>query len=87
MNQLVPMETKKARLQRVKDLPLKLAVAGTVTAMSVSSHAADTGLDMTPLTDGITAVTSNVKLLFAGALVVLALFVAWRYTKRGANSA
>lgn len=87
MNRNLPAETTKNRLQGIKDLPLKLAVAGTVTALSVSANAADSGLDMTPLTDGITSVTSNTKLLFAAALVVLALFVAWRYTKRGANSA
>ncbi|OEY92317.1 hypothetical protein BJI46_05800 [Acinetobacter qingfengensis] len=62
--------------------------AATVTALTVSSaHAADGDLDVTAFTSGLTTVSSNVKIIFAAALVILGLFVAWRYTKRGANSA
>ncbi|MDF2416521.1 hypothetical protein GWP85_03195 [Acinetobacter beijerinckii] len=88
MNQVFPVQTKKVRLQRIKDLPLYLAAGATVAVLSATNaNAAGEGLDMTPLTDGIASVSTNTKLLFAAALTVIALFVAWRYTKRGANSA
>ena len=91
MNQVVVYESKKSRLQRIKaycqNKYVQWGAAATVTAMTVSSaHAAD-GLDITPLTDGFTSVTSNAKLIFGAALIIIGLFVAWRYTKRGANSA
>lgn len=90
MNQVAVYESKKTRLERIKgycqNKYAALGAAATVTAMSVGSAHADT-LDVTPLTDGLTSVTSNSKLIFGGALLILGLFVAWRYTKRGANSA
>lgn len=91
MNQVVVYQSKKSRLERIKgycqNKYAQWGAAATVTAMSVgSAHAAD-GLDITPLTDGFTSVTSNTKLIFGAALIIIGLFVAWRYTKRGANSA
>ena len=87
------IQTKKPSLaQRANHAYMKLGVATTVAGLSVLSTAAnaaegDASLDVTAFTSGLTSVTANAKLIFAGALVVLALFVAWRYTKRGANSA
>ena len=92
MNQVAVYESKKSRLERIKgycqNKYAQWGAAATVTAMTVSSaHAADAGLDITPLTDGFTSVTSNAKLIFGAALIVIGLFVAWRYTKRGASAA
>lgn len=85
------METKRSVAQRINHAYTKLGVATTVAGLTVLSTAANAAgegeLDVTPLTTGLTSTSANAKLLFGGALVVLALFVAWRYTKRGANSA
>ena len=84
------METKPSVAQRVNGFYTKLGVATTVaglTVLSSTANAADGELDVTALTGGLTSVAGNAKLIFGGALVLLALFVAWRYTKRGANSA
>ncbi|MEB3767722.1 hypothetical protein [Acinetobacter sp. MD2] len=94
MNQLAVYESKKSRLARVKQILdnnyAKVGAAATVTALTIgSAHAADgdSSLDVTAFQTGLQSVSSNVKIIFAAALVVLGLFVAWRYTKRGANSA
>lgn len=91
MNQVVVYETKRSRLARIKNYCqnkyAQWGVGATVATMAVASHADDAGLDVTPLTGGMTSSASNVKLLFGGALVLLGLFVGWKYLKRGANSA
>lgn len=85
------METKPSVAQRVNGFYTKLGVATTVAVLivfsSVANAAGEGDLDVTPLTTGLTSSAGNAKLIFGGALVLLALFVAWRYTKRGANSA
>lgn len=85
------METKPSVAQRFNGFYTKLGVATTVaclTVLSSTANAAGEGeLDVTALTGSLTSVSGNTKLIFGGALVLLALFVAWRYTKRGANSA
>lgn len=85
------METKPSVAQRFNVFYTKLGVATTVAGLTVLSSTAnaagDADLDVSALTGGLTAVSGNAKLIFGGALVLLALFVAWRYTKRGANSA
>lgn len=82
-------EKKPSIAQKVNDAYTKLGVATTVAGLAVLSSTAhaDGDLDVTAFTSGLTSVTANAKLIFGGALVVIALFVAWRYTKRGANSA
>ena len=82
-------EKKPSIAQKVNDVYTKLGVATTVAGLAVLSSAAhaEGDLDVTAFTSGLTSVTANAKLIFGGALVVIALFVAWRYTKRGANSA
>lgn len=60
---------------------------GSFMLMGAANAAGEADLDITALTGGLTSSAGNAKLMFAGALVLLALFVAWRYTKRGANSA
>ena len=82
-------EKKPSIAQKVNDAYAKLGVATTVAGLAVLSSAAhaEGDLDVTAFTSGLTSVTANAKLIFGGALVVIALFVAWRYTKRGANSA
>lgn len=82
-------EKKPSIAQKVNDAYTKLGVAITVAGLAVLSSAAhaEGDLDVTAFTSGLTSVTANAKLIFGGALVVIALFVAWRYTKRGANSA
>lgn len=85
------MEIKPSVAQRLNSFYTKLGVATTVTGLTVLSPTANAAgegeLDVTVLTSGLTSVSGNAKLIFSGALVLLALFVAWRYTKRGANSA
>lgn len=84
------METKPSVAQRVNSFYTKLGVATTVaglTVLSSTANAADADLDVTALTGGLTSSAGNAKLIFGGAIILLALFVAWRYTKRGANSA
>lgn len=83
-------EKKPSIAQKVNDAYTKLGVVTTVAGLAVLSstaNAAEGDLDITAFTSGLTSVTANAKLIFGGALVVIALFVAWRYTKRGANSA
>ena len=92
MNQVAIYEPKKQRLERIKNALshsyAKWGAAATVTALTVvPAHAADGELDVTAFQTGLASVSSNVKTIFAAALVILGLLVAWRYTKRGANSA
>ena len=60
---------------------------GSFMVMGVANAAGEADLDVTALTGGLTSSAGNAKLIFGGAIILLALFVAWRCTKRGANSA
>lgn len=82
------METKPSVAQRINGFYTKLGVVTTVAVLSSAANAAgEADLDVTALTGGLTSSAGNAKLIFGGAIILLALFVAWRYTKRGANSA
>jgi len=91
MNNVVVYQSKQSRLARIKNYCenkyAQWGVGATVATMAVASHAEDSGLDVTPLTGAMTSAGSNAKLVFGGALIVLGLFVGWKYLKRGANSA
>lgn len=73
-------------MQRMKT---KAALAvGAVTAMAISASAhANDAIDTAGLTAGIGSGKTAILALFAAGLVILGIFVAYRYLKKGANTA
>lgn len=76
-----------AKFQEKSQLALAVILgAGAVTAQSAHANDAVTQIG-NAFTSGLSGVSAPVVALFVAAAAVLMLFVAWKYLKRGANSA
>ena len=76
-------------LQKKPTLKTRFAqalVISTGTALAMHASAASS-LDTTGLTGEIDGAKASIIALFGAAIVILGVFMGWKYLKRGANSA